>query len=102
VPGQIAHWKAFNSTSKNPNTWHGNTHFTIRNPQTGVDVQKISSHPGEAEVIMLADRMTNVIAICPRDHREAHFGKRRAKIEVEMISKLKIVEEKRLGGVIAS
>ena len=51
---------------------------------------------------MLADRMTNVIAICPRDHREAHFGKRRAKIEVEMISKLKIVEEKRLGGVIAS
>jgi HNH endonuclease len=48
------------------------------------------------------DRMTNVIAICPRDHSEAHFGKRRAKIEVEMISKVKIVEEKRLGGVIAS
>jgi hypothetical protein len=23
-----------------------------------------------------ADRMTNVIALCPKDHREAHFGER--------------------------
>jgi len=36
-----------------------------------------------------ADRMTNVIAICPGDHREAHFGKDRVKIEAEMIAKLK-------------
>jgi hypothetical protein len=31
-----------------------------------------------------ADRMTNVIAICPGDHREAHFGKQRAEIEAKM------------------
>ena len=34
------------------------------------------------------DRPTNVIALCPNDHREAHFGKRRAQIETEMILKL--------------
>ena len=38
-----------------------------------------------------ADRMTNVIALCPGDHREAHFGKRRNKLEKEMI---RIVAEK--------
>lgn len=32
-----------------------------------------------------ADRMTNVIALCPADHREAHFGKRRHELEKEMI-----------------
>ena len=31
-----------------------------------------------------ADRMTNVIALCPNDHREAHFGKRRDALEKEM------------------
>ena len=36
-----------------------------------------------------ADKLTNVIALCPNDHREAHFGKRRAEIETEMILKLK-------------
>ena len=35
-----------------------------------------------------ADRMTNVIALCPNDHREAHFGKRRSQIEKEMIKKV--------------
>jgi predicted HNH restriction endonuclease len=35
------------------------------------------------------DRTTNVIAICPNDHREAHFGDRREEIEGEMILKLK-------------
>jgi predicted restriction endonuclease len=38
-----------------------------------------------------ADRLTNVIALCPNDHREAHFGNRRAEIEAEMISKLKAI-----------
>jgi predicted restriction endonuclease len=38
-----------------------------------------------------ADRLTNVIALCPNDHREAHFGKRRAGIESEMILKLKAI-----------
>jgi predicted HNH restriction endonuclease len=36
-----------------------------------------------------ADKPTNVIALCPNDHREAHFGKRSAGIEAEMILKLK-------------
>jgi len=36
-----------------------------------------------------ADRLTNDIALCPNDHREAHFGKRCAAIEAEMILKLK-------------
>ncbi|GLR89446.1 HNH endonuclease [Bradyrhizobium iriomotense] len=44
-----------------------------------------------------ADRMTNVIAICPGDHREAHFGKKRAEMEEEMIAKVKLAEKKRLG-----
>jgi len=35
-----------------------------------------------------ADRMTNVIALCPNDHREAHFGKRGAELEKEMIAKV--------------
>jgi hypothetical protein len=36
-----------------------------------------------------ADRMTNVVALCPNDHREAHFGKRRHKLEKEMIRNIK-------------
>ena len=37
-----------------------------------------------------ADRMTNVIALCPKDHREAHFGKHRVELEKQMISKVNI------------
>lgn len=62
VPGQIAEWKAFNSTSKNPDTWSGNTHFIIHKPKTGVDVQKISSNPSEAEVIMPANTFYKVLS----------------------------------------
>ena len=36
-----------------------------------------------------ADRLTNVIALCPDDHREAHFGARSEEIEREMILRLK-------------
>lgn len=35
------------------------------------------------------DRVTNVIALCPNDHREAHFGERREEIEAQMILKLR-------------
>jgi predicted restriction endonuclease len=38
-----------------------------------------------------ADKLTNVIALCPNDHREAHFGKRSEEIETEMILKLKAI-----------
>lgn len=34
------------------------------------------------------DRPTNVIALCPNDHREAHFGERCEQLEREMILKL--------------
>jgi predicted restriction endonuclease len=44
-------------------------------------------------VIALADdgedRVTNVIALCPNDHSEAHFGQRREEIEAQMIVKLR-------------
>lgn len=39
------------------------------------------------------DRLTNVIALCPNDHREAHFGERRKQIEREMIQKLLILSK---------
>jgi 5-methylcytosine-specific restriction endonuclease McrA len=40
------------------------------------------------------DRMTNVIALCPGDHREAHFGKRRAELEKRMILKIVAIENR--------
>ena len=43
------------------------------------------------------DRMTNVIALCPNDHREAHFGKRRSAIEKQMIKKVQLLEHKGTG-----
>jgi hypothetical protein len=39
-----------------------------------------------------ADRMTNVIGLCPRDHREAHFGERRDELEKKMMVKVKLAE----------
>jgi hypothetical protein len=41
------------------------------------------------------DRMSNVIALCPNDHREAHFGARGAEIEQEMIKKVRAIERQR-------
>jgi predicted restriction endonuclease len=43
-----------------------------------------------------ADRITNVIALCPNDHREAHFGTRAEQIETEMVSKLRIINPENL------
>jgi hypothetical protein len=40
--------------------------------------------------------MTNVIAICPGEHREAHFGERRQEIEAEMIEKVRVAEARRI------
>ena len=37
------------------------------------------------------DRVTNVIALCPKDHREAHYGERRLEIEKEMMTKMAAV-----------
>jgi 5-methylcytosine-specific restriction endonuclease McrA len=44
-----------------------------------------------------SDLMTNVIAICPGEHREAHFGERRVEIEAEMIAKVQAAEALRRG-----
>jgi 5-methylcytosine-specific restriction endonuclease McrA len=35
-----------------------------------------------------ADRVTNVIGLCPNNHREAHFGERWQVLEEPMIAKL--------------
>ena len=52
-------------------------------------------------VIFLAkegkDMLTNVIALCPNDHREAHFGLRREEIEKEMMLKLKEINRGNFG-----
>jgi hypothetical protein len=37
--------------------------------------------------------MTNVIALCPKHHREAHFGKRQVELEKEMRQKVMIILE---------
>jgi hypothetical protein len=39
-----------------------------------------------------SDRMTNVIALCPNHHREAHCGERGKELEKEMIQKLFTIE----------
>lgn len=41
------------------------------------------------------DRMTNVIALCANDHRQAHFGDQRVALEEEMIQKVKKAENRR-------
>jgi hypothetical protein len=38
-----------------------------------------------------ADRLTNVIALCPKHHREAHFGERRDELEKEMAKKVQAI-----------
>lgn len=38
------------------------------------------------------DRMANVIALCPNDHREAHFGRRSEHLEARMISIVRRLE----------
>lgn len=38
------------------------------------------------------DRMTNVIALCPTHHREAHSGARREELEKEMMQKIKTIQ----------
>ena len=38
-----------------------------------------------------SDRVSNVIALCPNDHREAHFGERASKIEEDMIETVKAI-----------
>jgi 5-methylcytosine-specific restriction endonuclease McrA len=48
------------------------------------------------------DRMTNVIAICPGEHREVHFGERREEMEREMITKVASAEAARTSQGVAT
>jgi len=43
-----------------------------------------------------ADKLTNVIALCPNDHRKAHFSDKRDSIEQEMQLKLKILNSPKM------
>jgi len=52
------------------------------------DTRYLESHHIIALAKDGADRPTNVIALCPNDHREAHYGKRCEEIERKMILKL--------------
>lgn len=51
-------------------------------------------------IIALADdgvvRMSNVIALCPKDHREAHFGERGGEMEREMVLKVRTIVSEHL------
>ena len=49
-PGKVVEERGFTSSSKNKGTWHGDVQYTIHG-KTGRDIQKLSSHPGEAEVL---------------------------------------------------
>jgi hypothetical protein len=49
-PGMITEERAFMSTSKKQATWSGNHTFEV-NGKSGRDISKLSSHPGEAEVL---------------------------------------------------
>jgi hypothetical protein len=46
-----------------------------------------------------ADRMTNVIALCPNDHRSAHLGRNRADLERRMTEIVRSLEARRVTNV---
>jgi hypothetical protein len=48
--GHVVEERGFTSTSKKEGTWHGDYHFTVHG-KNGRDIQKLSSHTGEAEVL---------------------------------------------------
>ena len=45
-----------------------------------------------------ADNLTNVIALCPNDHRKAHFSNRRESIEREMLRRLDALNSPKRAG----
>ena len=49
-PGFIVPERAFTSTAKNDSVWSGSYHYVIEG-KNGKDIQKLSSHPGESEVL---------------------------------------------------
>jgi hypothetical protein len=113
--GPLASLDAINDIGTDtPSQGTANTSYYIRNQSVRIAVKKRArgrceycDKPGfecldgspylEAHHIIAlandgADRMTNVIALCANDHREAHFGRRSIELEKEMIE---IVRKKR-------
>lgn len=81
--GSVVHWSAFSSTAKNPYVWGGDTQFVIHHPKTGRDVQLISSHASEAEVIMPADTYYKVLKA--PEYKTCEDGNKRYVIELEEV-----------------
>jgi len=49
-PGMVVEERAFTSTAKHAGVWHGDNHYVIKS-KTGKDVQKLSHHKSESEVL---------------------------------------------------
>ena len=60
-PGMIIEERGFMSTSKNQGTWSGSTQFIIHG-KSGRDIQKLSSHPSEAEVLFKSGTRFEVVS----------------------------------------
>ncbi len=60
-PGHIIEERGFTSTSKNQGPWSGDTNFTIHG-KSGRDIQKLSSHPSEAEVLFKSGSRFEIIS----------------------------------------
>jgi 8-oxo-dGTP pyrophosphatase MutT (NUDIX family) len=94
-PGKVVHWKQFSSAAKNKDVWSGNTHFTIHKPQSGVDVEFISSNSHEAEVIMPADTYYRVLSKTPNQNVYGKTDHGTMHIELEEVTYGKYYKKKK-------
>jgi hypothetical protein len=60
-PGYVIEERGFMSTSKTQGTWSGSHNFTIHG-KNGKDIQKLSSHPSEAEVLFKSGSRFKVLS----------------------------------------
>lgn len=60
-PGHIIEERGFMSTSKNAGTWAGSHTFEVKG-KNGKDIQKLSSHPSEAEVLFKSGSRFEVLS----------------------------------------
>jgi hypothetical protein len=59
--GYVVEERGFMSTSKNQGTWSGDHNFTVHG-KNGKDIQKLSSHPSEAEVLFKSGSRFKVVS----------------------------------------
>jgi hypothetical protein len=62
VPGHVVEERGFTSTSKNQGTWSGAYNFTVHG-KSGRDIQDLSSHPSEAEVLFKSGTRFHVVSV---------------------------------------